>query len=463
MRQSFETVRKLDAERMEQIRKMRREKEVKERKRAEALRKKEKAEAELAEKRELEEKKQKMLLAEKKKQKMLEKKRNQQIKTITPNKAINSTPISKTIKEKKKPVHMSFEEIMKMAKEQSTTTRDTESPSTTTNTSDKQASTSSLSVKRRHPDSSARDHTPSIYHRPKKPMLKKPAPVEANTMSARERAKIMVAQPPQKLGLVKRDRRTIEEIQRDIRHSKGKFSDDEEERPSSRNTTRPVSTKRQRSPPPPPHDVKRLKSIPASSTPTTRPYTKTATATTTTTASTSRPSVRSTATATAASSASSSSRPAMRSTTTTTTTTKSSVSRPVASDKRPPRPLRMPFTGKLLGPAPPSPLSRKSPAARRRYRDLEEEEDDDLADFIVDDDEGPASPHQDSYSSEIGRIFRYDRRKYVNEPISDDDMEANALEVLREEKRSERIGRREDLLEEQKELERQRRRKMKGL
>ncbi|KAJ2957030.1 hypothetical protein NQZ79_g7176 [Umbelopsis isabellina] len=60
-------------------------------------------------------------------------------------------------------------------------------------------------------------------------------------------------------------------------------------------------------------------------------------------------------------------------------------------------------------------------------------------------------------------MFRYDRKRYHDEMHSDDDMEAGASDVLREEKRSTRIARQEDLLEEQREreeMERARKRKL---
>jgi len=117
----------------------------------------------------------------------------------------------------------------------------------------------------------------------------------------------------------------------------------------------------------------------------------------------------------------------------------------------------MPFSGRPLDPA----ARKPSAPPRRRYRDEEEdEEDEELASFIVDDDDDDdprysRGPRRNSYSDEISKIFRYDRTRYdslgrrkfmliffsilfryANDPVySDDDMEADARDVLREEKR----------------------------
>ncbi|KAI8071767.1 hypothetical protein BC940DRAFT_293683 [Gongronella butleri] len=109
------------------------------------------------------------------------------------------------------------------------------------------------------------------------------------------------------------------------------------------------------------------------------------------------------------------------------------------------QPFRMPF--------------RRAPAPRRSRYDEEEDEYDEDDDFVVRDDE----VDDNDYSSEIRKMFKYDRRRYADEAaFSDDDMEADSRQVLMEEKRSARLAREEDLREERLEMERQRRRNGKG-
>ncbi|KAI8139621.1 SPT2 chromatin protein-domain-containing protein [Fennellomyces sp. T-0311] len=214
---------------------------------------------------------------------------------------------------------------------------------------------------------------PNIYQkrRPALPKQANPVP-QPSSLSARDKIKQMYRQPPQKLNTQKRDLRSISEIQRDIRHSKGIYSDDEQDtRPDPRllhNKNRVVSK------------------IPSSA-------------------------------------------------------------RPLTAGKRPaadPGARRMPFMR--------SATDRKRPMMHRA-----EEPDEDLDDFVVDDEE-----EEEDYSAEIGRIFRYNKKRYRDEVFSDDDMEADASEVLREEKRSARLARLEDIEEEKREAERQKRLKMKG-
>ncbi|CEG65292.1 hypothetical protein RMATCC62417_02098 [Rhizopus microsporus] len=292
---------------------------------------------------------------------------------------------------------MSFEDLMKKAKEQSLAKKENSTarrPPITTNTHTTAAKVTTKS-------SSTVHHGPSLYHRTKKPESKNDTNNSGqSTLSVRERAKLLVSEPPKKVIGQKRDKRSIAEVQRDIRHAKGIYSDDEEDRrkndprlminknkPTQRYQSSDAAIGRKR-PLSPPRPAKKL-DVPR---------------------------------------------------------------RPVMSAPIP----RMPFSGR--------PLDRnaaKLPIARR-YRNDDDDEDDDLDSFIVDDDEeeDPYYKRKNSYSDEISKIFRYDRSRYANEPVfSDDDMEANASEVLREEKRSERIARREDLIEEQKELERLKRRK----
>ncbi|ORX62365.1 SPT2-domain-containing protein [Hesseltinella vesiculosa] len=110
--------------------------------------------------------------------------------------------------------------------------------------------------------------------------------------------------------------------------------------------------------------------------------------------------------------------------------------RPPARDQQ--RPLRMPF--------------RRAPDPRRSRYYGEEDEYDEEDDFVVRDEED-----EDDYSSEIQKMFKYDRKRYVDD-YSDDDMEADSRQILMEEKRSARLGRKEDLLEEKLEMQRQQRR-----
>ncbi|KAI9288289.1 SPT2 chromatin protein-domain-containing protein [Umbelopsis sp. AD052] len=188
----------------------------------------------------------------------------------------------------------------------------------------------------------------------------------AKMASVRDRLKNIALAPPQRLNTVKRDLRSVEEIQQDIRRQLGK----------------------------PPSEVK-----PARERVRERP-------------------------------------PIRRSLSPRSAPTRAPERRPTRRSLSPPRPQRpagrMPFR----------------PSQRRRYSD--EEEDDDLDGFI---DDGDEEEDLNNYSDVISKMFRYDRKRYRDETFSDDDMEAGASDVLREETRSSRIARQEDLLEEQRERE----------
>lgn len=250
---------------------------------------------------------------------------------------------------------MSFEDLMKKAKEQSTAKTEGKSTSPTTT---------------RKPSNDS--NTPSLYHPPKRHDLPKPSTsTEHNSIPVRERMRLLAAEPPQKVNSQKRDRRSILEIQRDIRREKGNKIDDVDTRSSkdprlmsNKNRAAPVKQPIRKRPLSPPRPVSKRPLSPP------RPK-----------KSLSPPP----------------SRPVAR--------------RPSSSDKRPPpqAPLRrMPFSGK--------PLDRNSrPVPKRRYRD-EEEEDEDLADFVVDDedDDDPRysrGPSRNNYSEEISKLFRYNRNK----------------------------------------------------
>ena len=55
-------------------------------------------------------------------------------------------------------------------------------------------------------------------------------------------------------------------------------------------------------------------------------------------------------------------------------------------------------------------ISRRIQQEMEGYSD--DEEDEDLADFVASDDEEGLEEEEDDYSSEIRKIFGYDRRKY---------------------------------------------------
>ncbi|KAI8372394.1 SPT2 chromatin protein-domain-containing protein [Blakeslea trispora] len=401
MAQATKVAKQQDASLMERARQKRREDEERQRRELKQQKEREQEQALLAKKRELQEKRQKELLEQKK----LEKGRRMQSEKMTSKSrtALGSKnafgskkamPVSSLLPEKKKPVHMSFEDLMKKAKEQSISKKPSDSKPSPTQSLAKKAESRQMMTSNDH------STTSNLYHRTKRPEKSVGMETMNHGLSARERARQMIAEPPRKLNVQKRDQRSISDVQREIRHSKGIYSDDESDR------VRRVN--RQKSPPLP-MARKRLHSPPR------RPM---------------------------------------------------AGKRPPMDSKRPPasQPRRMPFSGRPLD------SSARKVVARRRPREEQEEDlDEDLAEFIVNDeddyDEGDGyintrNPRKNSYSDEISKIFRYDRNRYANEPVwSDDDMEANASDVLREEKRSERIARREDLIEEQKELERLKKKK----
>jgi len=300
---------------------------------------------------------------------------------------------------------MSFDDLMKKAKEQSVSKGGSSSKDkATTPPPPKKYGTYESRA-----SSGSDSNTPTIYNRIKKPEPTKSSPAHLeSSVSARERARQLVSEPPKKVNAQKRDRRSIAEIQRDIRRSKGIRSDDEDERPRDPRLSGSSSKSSSRFPPPP-----SSASAPARRRPVSPPP-------------------------------------------------RSVIKRPaLTADRRPPPPAmrRMPFSGRPLDPA----ARKPSAPPRRRYRDEEEdEEDEELASFIVDDDDDDdpryaRGPRRNSYSDEISKIFRYDRTRYglawiqeihalfqtcwhsfryANDPVySDDDMEADARDVLREEKR----------------------------
>ncbi|KAG1140456.1 hypothetical protein G6F37_009067 [Rhizopus arrhizus] len=387
MAQATMVAKQQDAALLEKARQKRREDEEKRRREERVLKEKREAQELLARKREIQEKRQKQLVEQKKQQKRTEK--------MTKSRSVprnSDTQLPNLSEKKQKPVHMSFEDLMKKAKEQSTIKKDNQQQSHQVT---KKPSTGVTAPK-------ASTSTPNLYHRSKRPETKSLYDGRDNsTLSVRERAKLMVSEPPKKVIGQKKDKRSIVELQRELRHAKGIYSDDEDERKKDpRLMVNKKPTQRYQSTSSDISNRKRPLSPPA------------------------RIPIR-----------------------------KPEVTRRPLPSSIP----RMPFTGRSLD------RSTSRMPVPKRYRE-EEELDDELASFIVDDDDDSdryyRGPRKNSYSDEISKIFRYDRSKYANEPIySDDDMEANASEVLREEKRSERLAKREDLIEEQKELERLKKRK----
>ncbi|KAI8646116.1 SPT2 chromatin protein-domain-containing protein [Parasitella parasitica] len=428
MAQATQVAKQQDASLMERARQKRREDDERRRREERALREREETQAQLAKKRELQDKKQKQLMDQKKQNKGQEKRRAQPDKSTkmrTSNTFGNAkssavgrknVAMANLFSEKKKPVDMSFDDLMKKAREQSVGKGGSKDKTTTL-----PAPPPPPPRKQGSYDSRAHfgndNNTPTIYNRIKKPEPTKSSPANLEGgLSARERARQLVSEPPKKVNTQKRDRRSIADVQREIRRSKGIRSDDEEDRPRDSRLIGRGNVGKSNSRLPPSSSSSSSLMIPPRKRPLSPPP---------------RP------------------------------TTK----RPLpATDRRlpPPSPAvrRMPFSGRPLDSA----TRKLNTPPRKRYREEEDEQDEELASFIVDDDDDDPrysrGPRRNSYSDEISKIFRYDRNRYINDPAySDDDMEADAGDVLREEKRSERIGRREDLLEEQKELERLKKRK----
>ncbi|KAI8081490.1 SPT2 chromatin protein-domain-containing protein [Halteromyces radiatus] len=351
--------------------------------------------------------------------------------TKSKNNSVSSLPLV----EKKKPVHMSYEQLLEKAKEVSIPKKSTSLPPSSSSISSKNDEKASVikstanptkdnkpsySTNHRLPKDGTKlatnpkkDSKPSSstnHHRLPKELYETPTNIATASASstslyvkrsamaksksqqqesmttpsnipARDRLRLLYNTPAQKVVRAKRDRQSIEEIQRDIRHSKGKYSDDDSDndrsRPRKRQETQLSSSRH-------------------------------------------------------SSSAYMSRKPQS----------------PPSTNHR--QPIRMPFR---------RPMDPERFARRHRPRDdYIDEDDDDLEEFIVDDDEEDDYRTSD-YSSEIGKIFRYDRNRYINESVySDDDMEANPMDVIREEKQSERLARREDQLEEQREIERRKKR-----
>lgn len=235
---------------------------------------------------------------------------------------------------------MSFDELMKKAKEQSLSKGGKQEPKAPVPPKKYAAH-----------DAKANDNTPTLYHRLKRPEPSKPSlPSTADTLSARERGKLLIAEPPKKLNLQKRDRRSIADVQREIRHNKGIHSDDEDRvraDPRLMSKSRPLpanSSNRKRPLSPPPRPLKKS---------------------------------------------------------------------PAPSDRRQHPPVRrMPFSGKPLDAArrPLPPPKRRHRDEEEEDEELSSFIVDDEDEY--DDPRYARAPRRNSYSEEISKIFRYDKSRY---------------------------------------------------
>ncbi|KAI8379203.1 SPT2 chromatin protein-domain-containing protein [Radiomyces spectabilis] len=473
MAQAAQFAKQQDATLAEKAEQKRRDEEEKRRKEERDLRERREAQAALAQQREKFEMKQKMLLEQKRYQREIEKQKLVEMKSAsrsrstsgpaaTARKPKTSIPSSSQYHaiEKKKPVHMSFDQLMRAAKEiqkpssasgplAKPTTSKISAPSRKSSNhlprADKSTSRDEAPGQYDRVDTGSRKSsvkdkkdTPTIYHkrastttpmRSTEPMVNPKTP-----LSARDKIRMMYKEPMQKLNTQKRDRRSVSEIQRDLRHARGVYSDEEEDpRRDPRLMTSSNRSLASFAPVPSKYSSGNLESRQRQML--------------------SRSALSPPPRATAASQ----SRPRSPGMTPSAGARAAAIRRRETTEA--PRPTasvrRMPFSRSMD--------SRRMIKPRRPLAEEEEEEDEDLASFIVDDDEEEADVYSGhNYSDEISRLFRYDKRRFANETYSDDDMEADASEVLREEKRSARIARREDLAEERAEMERLKRRKMKG-
>ncbi|KAA0193890.1 hypothetical protein HAZT_HAZT010099 [Hyalella azteca] len=115
----------------------------------------------------------------------------------------------------------------------------------------------------------------------------------------------------------------------------------------------------------------------------------------------------------------------------------------------------MPNKSRQFPPADMKPLKKPSGG---RYGRVDSEDEDSEYDSEMDDFIDDGEPELD-YSSEISKMFRYDRSKFKDEPDDVDDMEVGFSQVEKEEMRSAKIGLLEDL-EDMKQEEAEKKRKM---
>ncbi|CAL1267293.1 unnamed protein product [Larinioides sclopetarius] len=134
---------------------------------------------------------------------------------------------------------------------------------------------------------------------------------------------------------------------------------------------------------------------------------------------------------------------------------------PVSSQKRlgpPPPPKPKPFHPNPYLEPPRRRLEPQRPQkpVKRRIESDDEDDEDDMSDFI---DDGPSQNDED-YSKYIKEIFGYDKNKYIDDD-DDDIVESSFVEQMKEETRSAKLGFLEDLEEERKLKEMEKKRKMK--
>ena len=97
---------------------------------------------------------------------------------------------------------------------------------------------------------------------------------------------------------------------------------------------------------------------------------------------------------------------------------------------------------------------RRPPVGGRKFLDDYDEEDEDMDSFIDDDGGGEEEDEIPDVSKAIRDIFGYDKRKYIG--MDEDIEEASYSQIMKEEARSQRIGRQEDLADMREELRQKR-------
>ncbi|KAK8738597.1 hypothetical protein OTU49_003957 [Cherax quadricarinatus] len=125
-------------------------------------------------------------------------------------------------------------------------------------------------------------------------------------------------------------------------------------------------------------------------------------------------------------------------------------------EMKPSKLQKIPPKSKVRDVPPPSAPKRPTynPTPKMRIESDSEEYDSEMDDFIDDGDQ------EVDFSSEIRRMFGYDRRKYQDDDDDCDDMEASFSQVQKEERISAKIGLKEDLEDIQREEEEKKRKMM---
>lgn len=303
---------------------------------------------------------------------------------------------------------MSFDELMKKAKEVSmtTSTQVKKDPTSAPNGPEHSTASGKRPPSTVTPASNTRrtsDNTPNIYRKgvpiPKREEKKNPP-----KMSAREQVALLYRRPLTKLNTQKRDIRSVCDIQRDMMHAKGFYTDDEDDERDDPRLMKRKSAGDARLKPSPVRSSQVTRSVgssqaarPAASSQTTRETTAVKRDVATVKRPVSTPSnVSKTSSASASSNIHKSSSASASSNLYKPSSASASSSVYKPSSAAPPA-RRMPFG---------RPTALRRPMKRRS---LDDEVDEDLRSFIVDDEDDEAN----DYSVEIGRIFRYDKRKYV--------------------------------------------------